>query len=566
MTRWTSFKVSAGYGRLYVSGPHAQVARGIPGSAWNPGRSSFEVSLTLETLRALRQASGLTKQEFAARCAPEVLSWAQAAGASESRVALLHESINRGELLELPWEVTDGSSKPPFEHQRVMATVAGALEGSAFLCEMGTGKTRAAIEASAYRMERDLDVVLAVCPKGVMGTWEREVKAWTQRRSVLLDGPVKQRAKRLREEEFDGAFLLLNYDALDALKEDLVALCGRKRVGIILDESQRVKNPQAKVTKAAMELARVSSWRLAMTGTPITNGAHDVWSQWYVVDLGVTFGANFRQFRNEFFNDNPYTFALEPKEGTLQKIGARMRKRGVRYRKVDCLDLPPKVFELAECEMSKEQSKAYREMSEWLYTQFEEDGDVATAATSLVKLLRLTQITSGFLPTEGEATHFFKPNPKMTLLEELVRENIAGQQIIVWAWYRNDVAAIVKMFDDLKPVRLVGGMTTEERSEAERRFQSGESRLLVANPASGGVGITLTAASMAIYYSQDYSLEGRMQSEDRCHRAGSERHNKVTYVDLVCKGTVDEIVREALVAKKNVADVVVDLRQHLREG
>jgi SNF2 family DNA or RNA helicase len=587
-----SVKIAAAYGRLYVSGPHARLVSRLPGATEHERSGAYQLSLTLETLRAIRQALGVSKEQMARFCTAEVLRWAKAAGQVEQQMLALHRKLSEGYRRPLPWYDAQGM-RPAFDHQKVMATVACELDGAAFLCEMGTGKTRAAVESmrEKYRLDA-IEVALVVCPKGVMNTWEREIALWSEGLHVVkLRGPVKDRrrviesvARQGNEARFERLVLILNYDALAELKGSLIALMGERRVGLVLDEMHKIKNPQAQVTQAAMEVGRHAAWRLGMTGTPIANGkAEEIWSQWYFVDLGVTFGANFVQFRREFFTENDYTWTLEPHEETYDTIGQRMRLRGVRYRKEDCLDLPPKVYELAEVEMTAEQARAYEEMREWLIAWLREhdgiepgDADedtgeastrhAATAANQLVAIMRLTQITSGFLPTESGTTHFFQPNPKLDRLEEIVREQVAdGRSVIVWAQYRNDVQAIMERFADLQPARIDGtqqGTRGEaERAEAERRFQAGETPLLVGNPAAGGVGLNLQRASVAIYYSLSYSLTDRMQSEDRCHRSGSEAHNRVTYVDIVCTGTIDEVVREALASKKQVADAVVDLRR-----
>ena len=106
-------------------------------------------------------------------------------------------------------------------------------------------------------------------------------------------------------------------------------------------------------------------------------------------------------------------------------------------------------------------------------------------------------------------------------------------------------------------------MKHTDRDEAERKFQAGEAKVLVGNPASAGVGLNLFQASVALYYSQGYNLEHRAQSEDRCHRSGSEIHDSVTYIDLSARGTVDEAVRAALAGKLELAEAVVELRRNI---
>lgn len=590
-----ALKVETAYGRLYVSGPAYALAARCPGASVNTRRRWIELSLTLQSLRALKDALNFTSAQLAAHCSENVMRWARAAKASEDIVREIHRRINAGELRDLPWsdaragrpapEGADGSVdgawlyRPPFHHQRVMATAAIEADGMAFICDMGTGKTRAAIEAMrARRRAGSIHHALVLCPAGVMGTWMREVQMWGggELRAVALDGSVRERCGMLAELErgrTTGEVLILNYEAVYRMADQIEHFVRSRRVMLVLDEGHKIKNPNAKVTKAAMRAARAASARLLMTGTPILNGLEDIWSQWYVVDLGIAFGANFVQFRREHFRETYGFQRPEPLDDALRSVSDRIALRGLRYRKDDCLDLPPKAYSVIECDMTTEQRAAYRQMADDLIVElrrlnerYDED-EVATAAMQLTVILRLSQITSGYLPASGTDTiHRFDPCPKLNALAELLEESLREESVIVWAWYREDIERISRRFAALQPSVIQGGMTRAQRDEAERRFQSGETRLIVANPASAGLGLTLARASTAVYYSQNFNLEHRAQSEDRCHRPGSEIHARIHYIDLVCRDTVDVLVREALMAKRALAEAVTDFRRHLEES
>jgi SNF2 family DNA or RNA helicase len=628
-----SIKVTAAYGRIYVTGPHKHLLRRLPGATEHDRTESIMLSLTLETLRAIRTTLGVTQQQMAAYCSQDVLRWARAAGEQERQLLDLHRRIAEGYRREFSWQDkrahtlvgreptadeiekgqvyhTDGCPqcgdrsildtpeawcptcrcthavwrwryRAPFDHQKVMATVATEFDGAAFLCGVGTGKTRAASETVQAKIASgEIDYGLVVCPKGVMKTWERELKNWTDLTPVLLRGAVRDRRAVLGAYtsgamDARGTVFILNFDALADMQEALSMFMDRRKTMFVEDEMHRLKNPNAAQTQAAMELARHASARLGQTATPCANGAYDVWSQWYTVDLGVTFGANFMQFKREHFADSYDGFTIDPIDGdrTLNRIGQALRLRGLRYRTEDCIALPPKSYEVVEVEMTEPQKRAYREMEEYLITWLRggatmENGAPATAANQLVAILRLTQITSGFVGREDGTTHFFDPNPKMDALEELVREQVTdGRSVLVWAQYRNDIDTMMRRLANLSPSRIDGtqqGTRGEaEREEAERRFQAGETKLLIGQPGAGGVGLNLQAASVAIYYSQGYSLINREQSEGRCYRSGSDIHNHVTYFDMIVTGTIDDVILAALQSKKDVADAVVDLRRAL---
>ncbi|HEX5097246.1 MAG TPA: SNF2-related protein, partial [Acidimicrobiia bacterium] len=342
-----SLKIDAKHGRIYASGPMASLlVRRMPGAYHDRnaqvrgGGPTVHLSLTLDTLRDMKTALRMTSQELAACCTEPVMRWARAANTLERDVAAVHDRIAARRFVPLPWE--DHVHDPPYapyEHQRVMATVAVDIPGAAFLCEMGTAKTRSAIEAVAEMIRRSkVDVVFVVCPNSVTGTWAKEIPMWTRTlKAVRLPGTVRERAAtihRLTQDNYvRGTTFLLNYEVLDKLKDDILAVAARLRIAVIFDEGHRIRNSTAKVTKAAMKIAAAAPWRLLMTGTPIVNGIENIWSQWYVVDLGIAFGANYVQFRREFFEENAYTFTLDPLENTAAEVNKRIRRRGVRYKK-----------------------------------------------------------------------------------------------------------------------------------------------------------------------------------------------------------------------------------------
>lgn len=599
-------KIEAAYGRLYVSGTASQTVRRLPGATWNEARQSFELSLTLETLRAIKAAYGFTSSKMMQFCSPQVMQWANAAHASEQRVSAVHERIASGWRVQLPWrDMRAGTPAPlhapdaqteeapngtrvwryraPFEHQLVMATVACSLDGAAYLCEVGTSKTRPALESAAYHVRnRTIDIAIAIIPANLFQTWEKETRTWTpDLRAVALRDTIAERRKylkRIAQNRMRGQVILINYEVLARMRNEIVELCKTMRVGIIADEMHRVRNPSAGMTKAIMEIAPRAPWRLGLTGSPILNGAQNIWSQWYFVDLGITFGANFVQFRREHFSENPYTYSIDPLHGTgtLSDIGQRLRRRGVRYRKEDCLDLPPQIYETLHIEMTAEQRRAYNQMADTLVARLQEmeDERTATASIQLTMMLRLAQITSGFLPAEDDDTgervrHTFSPNPKLNAMVELAEELRAqNQKFIVWAIYRNDIETIVQALrrQGFRVAAYYGGSTRRERDAAERAMQDGELDALIGHPASGGVGLTLTEASTVVYYSQSFNLEHRIQSEGRTHRPGAEQHERITYIDLVCRNSIDEMIQTRLSEKLSDAETVTEMVRTLREA
>ncbi|MCK4976855.1 MAG: SWF/SNF helicase family protein, partial [Anaerolineales bacterium] len=235
----------------------------------------------------------------------------------------------------------------------------------------------------------------------------------------------------------------------------------------------------------------------------------------------------------------------------------KIKSFSTRILKSECLDLPEKLYTKRTVAMTMEQMKAYTEMKKAAMT-FLENEKMMTAATVLTQLIRLHQITCGHVKTDDGEVMALKNNRIHELLNILEETN---GKVIIWAVYRHDIQAIEKAIGDIYGKSSVasyyGDTKDTDRQHIVDRFQDSDSslRFFVGNPKTGGYGLTLTASHTVIYYSNDYSLEVRMQSEDRAHRIS--QTSKVTYVDLIAEGTVDERIVKALNNKIDLASQVM---------
>lgn len=221
------------------------------------------------------------------------------------------------------------------------------------------------------------------------------------------------------------------------------------------------------------------------------------------------------------------------------------------------MDLPEKIYTKRQVDLTAEQKKAYKEMKDYALTLFE-DGSVLTASTVMTQLLRLHQISCGHLIMEDGETKIFKNNRITELMDIL--EEVDGK-VIIWANYRQDIRTIynniAKKYGPDTVATYYGDTPDGERQDIVQRFQDPKSplRYFVGNQQTAGYGLTLTAASTVVYYSNNYDLEKRIQSEDRAHRIGQK--SNVTYIDLIAEKTVDERIVKALRNKINIASTVL---------
>ena len=462
--------------------------------------------------------------------------------------------------------VTNFSFKTaPMAHQAEFIKRFGDSPTAALFCEMGTGKTKMAIDyiRKVFFDRGKLEPILVVCPLIALHNWKDEfykhsnIGPYVQ----VLDGYSK--AKNLKLLDAPGkALFIINYGKIASMFDDLVV---KEWTGIVLDESHRIKNGKASRTKDLIRLAPYSKFRLILTGTPVLNCEIDLFWQMYFLDFGATLGNNFYGFRNKWFRDlNQHRKHLDkgqyfPKFKLYDVFRDEFHNkvRDVAFIKTteECLDLPPKVYRTIKLEMDPEQKKVYEKLKEE-YVVGLLDGSVV-ASTAGVLQMRLNQLSSGFAKLDTGEEVRFKTNPKVQAIKELMEDLPEDAKIIVWACFRNNIFLLQEELKAWNPTSIFGD--TADKREEEARFKSDPScRIMIANPQSASVAINLVEACGAIYYSQGFSHEHRVQSEARCHRIGSERHASVWYVDLAYRNTIDGIVAMALREKKNITELLMN--------
>ena len=242
----------------------------------------------------------------------------------------------------------------------------------------------------------------------------------------------------------------------------------------------------------------------------------------------------------------------------LEELTQKLDQFSSRVLKRDCLDLPDKVYMARNVPLTTEQVKVYGQMKELALAQME-NGELATTASVLTQIMRLQSIVCGHLRTDDGEIQSIKNN-RLSELMNVVEE--AQGKVIIWATFTQDLLniqeALSEMYGEDSVAIYYGSTPQDERQDIVDRFQDEDSslRFFVGQPKTGGYGITLTAADTVVYYSNSYDLELRLQSEDRAHRIGQE--NRVTYIDLVSRETIDEVILNALRQKINLASTVLN--------
>lgn len=460
-----------------------------------------------------------------------------------------------------------------YNHQAEYLASHVDAEYFALFWDMGAGKTRAILETARELHARDLvDTLVIIAPNGVHINWtRRQVPIWlddVEHACLTWDG--KHTSKKWRTAVADWVssdklkILTMNVEALSykggagtKFIDQIASKMGHRAV-LVIDEASTIKSPKANRSKVIVRVAPKFKYRRILTGTPITQSPFDIWMQGEVL-------------KKNMWKRNYYMFRQHHGQFRIKRMGSRSFEELVSYRHLDeirehmatwgsevikseCLDLPPKIYKIVDVPLTDEQVKAYKQMRD--YYAAEVKNELVTADSALTKLTKLHQIACGHLIDEDSVSHPIKHNRLSVLDSELAE--ISGKIII----FSKFIAPIHELMDHLgdRAVEYSGRIVEDEREEAVDRFQTDPDVdiIVISLQSSGAYGLDLFAAGTVIYYSNGYSLERRMQSEDRAHRPG-QLSDKVVYIDMVAPGTVDEAVQQALTDKIDVASQVTGL-------
>jgi len=441
--------------------------------------------------------------------------------------------------------------------------------------EMGAGKSRIVIDAAcALAVGGEIDRVVVISPASVRSVWLNKESGQIRKYAWFAGRVMEFHSKGLREIFSDGGgldFIVTNYEYLRprANRDRLIEIVKSGKTLLVADESLYIKEHRAIQTKACIEIGAYAARRVILNGTPITHGPLDLWSQMLFLDKGILPYANFFAFRATFaVIDTRFGFPKIVRYQNLERLQRHVSPYMIRREKKDCLDLPEKIYTQIDVPLSKKTWEIYKTMRDECVVWMEQNPSLAAQAG--VKVMRLAQITSGFLggfdpeKEEGIPTKI-KPigTEKIDLLQDRVSEWLAENpelKLIVWCRFRHEIEQVAQRMTKILPVfKIYGAQKREEREQAIKVF-SGDTKtkaaMLIAQPQAGGFGLNLVAATTVVYLSNDFNLGTRLQSEDRVHRPGQK--SNVQYFDIVAVGpsgqrTCDYTIVKALREKNEIA-------------
>ena len=446
-----------------------------------------------------------------------------------------------------------------YQHQKDAVQFLHENNGGFLAYAVGTGKTLIVLEtfkrwhAQGYKL-------LVICPLTLIKeAWEKDNTRFTNFKFLSL----RERARH------DADIYAINFEALLSEKRryEICDLARKHKLIVVIDESSRISNPNAKTTKYLMAMRHLFKICICLSGTPCSQSETQWWSQINFVKPG-TLHDSFFAFRNTYFHLQRGGQIMKPgpipkdiaktlfSKGWKYMISAHKREQMigrispiVRWKRLEeCIDMPDEVDQIRPVIMTDDQKQSYKMMKQECVAEIKEQ--LIPATTALTKLVKLRTITSGFAYTpDGEAIRF-NDNPKLDELKEVL-DDLGSEKVVVFCNFKAEINDIKALLGDTC-VTVDGD--TPDKSEAISRFRSGEVQYLIANEASISHGVTLVEARYMVFYSHSYSAEKFVQARARIRRIG--QTGACVYIHLLCEGTIDEVILDVLKNKQDAVEIV----------
>lgn len=463
----------------------------------------------------------------------------------------------------------------PMEHQRKGLNKFFPIDAAAIFFEQGLGKTFTSINlVSAWRLTGQIDQVCVICLASIKLVWLEELEKHCPVASYTAEPLMagkKAKIEKFIAKQGDFKWLIVAVEGLSqgSASTYVDRFISMGKTAIIVDESSNIKTPGKIRTDKVVAFGAKAKKRVILSGTSVTQGLEDLYKQYEFLDPNILGFDSYYSFRAHFCETITMQVAEDRK---VQKvIGYKNQDEFIRLiepytlrvEKKDAVDLPEKVYSKRIIPMTPKQRKLYLSMEQEFFTCI--DGQMYETESVLEQVLRLQQITGGFYPFDDGEKVVPRPiegkNPKLEDLMSLLDE-ISGK-VIVWCEFRSEIELIAErlLHAGIKHVEFHGGCDDDEKVQAVKSFRDPEMgvKVFLASRAAA-YGLTLIEATTSIYFSQRYSLDTHLQSQDRNHRIG--QTNKVNYIFLMCEKTIDEKVMNCLIEKKTTAEMVYSLMKH----
>ena len=467
---------------------------------------------------------------------------------------------------------------PPMEHQAQALDLAWGQKQFAFFFDMRLGKTFTALNLARARYQHaQIERLLVVCPTPIKSVWELEIENWFEKDEVDLFTMESGQQKQAISWMFghDNAHLQILIVGVESLSQGGAYSVARQFcIGgvptmMVIDESSRIKTWNSKRTEKCIQLGGRCDYRAILTGTPVTQGMHDLFSQFEFLHKDIIGQKSFYTFRNRYMIMGGFEGRQIMGYRNATELMELIEPHCAVVKKEDVYNLPVLPPQTRTIQPSAEQKRHFIELKHLMRTTYGDEE--LEARTMLERMTRFQQINGGNFPhpskmkkSNGDTIWVTTPlekNPKLTELETMLDE-IGDSQVIIWARFVPEIEAIINMLErnGKRTTAFYGATSKEGRKIAVHDFQSRNVQFLVGNQATGGMGIKLSSAEIMVYFSNTFSYEDRVQSRARAE--DMEMVKGVLYIDLVLNTVIDRAIMLAQAKKGGMADYVDN---HLKE-
>lgn len=447
------------------------------------------------------------------------------------------------------------TTTPLLPHQQAAVDKLMPSRIGALFMEMGTGKTRTAIEMIVHRQSRISNVVW-FCPVSLKDTIRHEIMKHTDTPPDSIHVFNGKTGRRTAPPAF---WYVVGIESMSASRRVILtvnALVNENSM-VIVDESSYIKGHASARTSWITRIAERARYRLILTGTPLSQGVVDLFSQMRFLSPKILGYRSFYSFAANHLEYSDKYPGLIVRSHNTAYLAAKIKPYVYQVTKRECLDLPEKLYDSQYFTMSREQRAAYETAKEEILRDVE--NDEFDSFTIFRLFTALQQIVCGFwnridLKTKEEDFQEL-PHDRIDMLLDIVGRVPESEKIIVWAKYQYDIdrirRALIDTCGDGCVALFYGAINERNRAAEVVRFRNG-ARFFLATQSCGGHGLTLNEAHHVIFYNNGFKYSERLQAEDRCHRIG--QAHPVTYIDIVCSGSIDERIDSALARKGNAVE------------
>lgn len=444
----------------------------------------------------------------------------------------------------------------PHEYQRFGIQKIIDIKKVGIWQDMGLGKTVTTLTAVKELKYNRFQVrrVLVIAPKKVAeGTWTKEAAKWDHTKMLRVSPVLGSRIKRIRALNTPADIYIIN-------RENVVWLVDYYRNAwpfdmVVVDESSSFKSHSAKRFKALASISGRIDRLVELTGTPSPNGLADLWAQVFLLDGGDRLGKRYTQFRERYFQPDKrgadgMVYSYEAKPGTEQSILNQISDICISMKAEDYLELPDLTYHEVPVELEAQAAKAYRELEREMVLQLPEKGEDISVTSAAALSNKLLQLANGALYDEDRSVHEIH-NCKVEAFMELI-ESLQGKPALVFYNYQHDRTRLLKVLEKTG-LRVRELKTPQDEDDWNAR----KIDILLAHPASAAYGLNLQqGGNHVIWFGLTWNYELYTQANKRLHRQG--QTDKVIIHHLVCSGTRDEDVMQALSRKDDVQNWVME--------